>query len=650
MQNITVEDANKMDDQELENAGRKKKRAKRRKFSGSLKILISVLTIAMSLYHLYTAIYTINPHTHRAIHLLFVLTLVYLLYPAGKNSPESRPSVVDFGLVFLSFISIGSLLMRFEALAMTAGRATTQDIVTGVFTILLVMEATRRVVGNALPILAIILIAYGFLGQYVPGPLMHSGFSLKRIVSHLTLTTGGIYGQILGVSSTYIYLFILFGAFLAVTGMSQVFNDIAMALAGGLRGGPAKVSVLASGLMGSISGSTTANVVTTGAFTIPLMKKTGYKDYFAGAVESAASAGGQIMPPVMGAAAFIIADSLGVAYVKVLIAAAAPALLYYFSLWIIVDLRARKENIRSLSRDELPKLGAVIRERGHLLLPLIGIIYMLVAGYNATWAAIVGIAVSIAASVLRRSTWIKPVELLHALENGALGALSVAIACGIIGIIIGIVSLSGAILAVGNAVLQLSGGFLAPTLALTMIVSLILGMGLPTTACYVLTSTVAAPALIKLSISPMHAHMFVFYFGILSTITPPVAAGSYAAAGISGADPNKTGWAGIRIAVAGFIIPFMFIYSPDLLLPDGINPLRVAQVIATSLIGIVCLGWAVEGYCRKKLTPLERVVSLVGALALIDSGLITDIVGISCFGFILGTNLLYSRKNQAVTG
>lgn len=645
LKNITVEEVEKLDDEELEEIGKKKKKkTSRRKFEGRLKLLVTILAIAMSAYQLYTAIFTINPLQQRAFHLLFVLVLIFILYPANSKSPTNRPSIPDCGLVFLSILAVNNIVVRFGALASSGGRYNQMDLVFGVITILLVIEATRRTIGWALPIMAMILITYGFLGRYVPGPLMHAGFSWNRIVAHLTITTEGIYGQILGVSSTYIYLFILFGAFLGATGMSTVFNDIALSLAGALRGGPAKVSVLASGLMGSISGSTSANVVTTGAFTIPLMRKTGYKDYFASACEAAASTGGQIMPPVMGSAAFIMADSLGVPFISVLRAAVLPAILYYCSVWVMVDLRARKENIRGLEKDELPEIKDTLIKRGHLLIPLIGIIYMLVIGYNAITAALIGIVLSIVSSFIKKDTWIKPAALLKAMESGALGALSVAIACGVIGIIIGMVSLTGAILAAGAAILKLSGGMLATTLILTMLTSIVLGMGLPTTACYVLTSTIAAPAIVKLGVDPMQAHMFVFYFGILSTITPPVAIGAYTAAGLSGADPTETGWAAVRLAFAGFIIPFMFIYSPELLLPAGLNLFTIIRVIISSLLGIVALGWFIEGYCRRELKFYERALSVVAAFCLIHSGLVTDIIGYTSAAIVYFSNVSYKEK------
>jgi len=643
---LSLEKIEEMDDEELEDFGKKKKkRAKRRKFEGTQKYVVTVIAVLMCLYHLFAAIYKINPIQQRAIHLMFVLVLIYMLYPASHKSPKHRPSSVDWVLVVLSIASVGNVLLRVETWARTAMRYNSTDVLFGILTVLLVMEAARRATGLALPIMSCIVILYGFFGHLISGPLAHSQFSFKRIINNLAMTTDGVYGSILGVSSTYIYLFILFGAFLGVTGMSKVFNDLAMAMAGGLRGGPAKVSVLASGLMGSVSGSTSANVVTTGSFTIPLMKRTGYSDYYSGAVEAASSTGGQIMPPVMGSASFLIADALGVPYARVLKAALVPAILYYFSLWTMVDLRARRIGLKRVSKDELPNVKEVLSKGGHLMIPLVGIIYMLVSGKSAISAALVGIALSIASSFLKRDTWIKPKDLIKGMEAGALSALAVASACAIIGTVVGLLTMSGAILTIGNAIFKFSRGSLVISLVLTMITCIIMGMGLPTSACYILTSTVAAPVLVMLDIIPLQAHMFVFYFGILASITPPVATGAYAAAGLAGSDPNRTGWTALRIAVAGFIIPYMFIYCPELLLPDNISMLTILRVVATSMIGVKALGWAVEGYYSRQLTWVERIMALAGAVSLIYTGLVTDIIGFGLVLVVFAINYSYSKKH-----
>lgn len=644
LQDLTLEQIEQMDDDELEHlADKKKKRPKRRKLEGKLGLLITIVTIGMSCFHLYSAIFTQSPMLQRALHLGFVLPLVFLLYPATRKSPTDRPSVPDWVLAVISIVVVYNIVFSFGRLARTGGRGNTLDMVFGAITILLVLECARRVVGLLLPIMAVIALSYGFWGAYISGPLKHAGFSFNRIIQHLTLTTEGIYGSSLGVSATYIFLFILFGAFLGATGMSSLFNDISIALAGSLRGGPAKVSVLASGLMGSISGSASANVATTGVFTIPLMRKTGYKDYFASAVEAAASTGGQIMPPIMGSAAFLIADSLGVPFLTVAKAALLPAVLYYVSIWIMVDLQARKSNIRGLEKSELPNLKLVLKEKGHLIIPLIGVITMIVVGYNAIRAAVAGIVLSILSSFLKRSTWVKPKELLKALSNGAQGALGVAGACAVIGIVIGMISLSGAIIPLGSAILKASGGVLITSLILTMLTSIVLGMGLPTTAVYILTSTVAAPVLTSFGIPAIAAHMFVFYYGILSAITPPVCGASFTAAGLSGADPNKTGFAGVRLALTGFIIPFIFVYSNELLLPEGLSVLTVIRVIATSLVGIYALSMGIEGFLYRKLNIVERIACFAGAFMLINTDMLQDVIGLAVIAGIIALQIP-SRK------
>ncbi len=649
LSSLTLEEIEKMDDEELENVGaKKKKKTKRRKLEGNLGKMITIITVCMSAYHLYAAVFSISPMLQRSFHLMFVLPLVFLLYPATAKSPTNKPSIIDWLLSIISLVAVGNISINFERLARSGGRGNDMDLILGVVTVLLVLECARRTVGYILPSMAIFLIAYGYFGAYIPGPLKHAGFSTRRIIQHLTLTTEGIYGQILGVSSTFIYMFILFGAFLSVTGMSAVFNDIALSLAGNSRGGPAKVSVVASGLMGSISGSASANVVTTGAFTIPLMRKIGYKGYFASSVEAAASTGGQIMPPVMGSAAFLIADSLGIQFVEVIRAALLPAILYYVSIWIMIDFRARKENIKGLPKDDLPILKEVLLSRGHLLIPLVGIIFMLLSGYNAMRAAVIGIILSIFSSLLKKDTWIKPKELIKAMESGALSALSVAAACAVIGILIGIVSLTGAILAMGAAILQMSGGVLITTLILTMLTATVLGMGLPTTACYVLTSTIAAPAIIGLGVPALAAHLFVFYYGILSAITPPVATAAYTAAGLSGSSPNQTGFSAVRLAATGFIIPYMFVFSPELLLPTGINVLDAARVIVTSLIGVFSLALAIEAFYFRRLNVIERVLCAIAAICLINSMIITDFIGIGIIAFMMFVQYTYKKKYNVV--
>lgn len=652
---VTPEQATKMDDEELERLAAKQQQQKkpstqRRSFkSGWLKWLIYALTISMACYHIYTTFVSFSPHVQRAGHLVFVLVLVFLLYPARVGSPTNRPSVFDWALVTAAIISVGNLLYRFPAIARAGGRGNDLDLFLGVIVILLVLECARRTVGLILPGLAVFMISYGFWGQYLSGPLMHAGFSWRRIVAHLTLTTEGIYGQILGVSSTYIFMFVLFGAFLGVSGASGVFNDISLAVAGSRRGGPAKVAVLGSAMVGTIIGSAAANVVATGSFTIPLMLRLGYKNFFASAVEAAASTGGQILPPVMGAAAFIIADTLGIPFLTVARAALLPAILYFISVWFAVDLRARKENISGLNKEELPCLKTVLLERGHLLAPLFVIIGAMIIGYRPTMAAIYGITATIVVSFLRRSTWMNPKQLLDAMSTGALNILPIAAGMAVIGNIIGIASLSGAILTLGAVVMRLGSELLILTLVLTMLAAIGLGLGLPTTAAYILSSTVAAPALIHLGIMPLSAHLFVFYYAILSAITPPVNSCSYAAAGLSGANPNVVAIQALRLALAGFIIPFMFIFNPELLLPSGVSILAVARAFITVVIGIFGLALFVEGFYHRKLALHERIMCGIGAICLIGSGWINTIVGIFLIGIVVMLNFAWSRTRIATS-
>lgn len=619
---------------------------KRRHFEGNWKIAITIITIILSSYQLYTATFgTFSPIIQRSIHLSFILTLVYILFPATKNSPKDRVTPFDFLLISISLATTLYLTWRFPGYINSGGLHNTTDMYVGIVNILIVIEAARRAIGKALPIIASIFIAYIFLGPYVPGPLRHSGFSIERVVQHLYLTSEGIYGQILGVSATYIFLFILFGAFLTVTGMSKLFNDISMAIAGHTKGGPAKVAVISSAFMGTISGSTSANVVTTGSFTIPLMKKIGFKPHFAGGVEAAASAGGQIMPPIMGAAAFLMADALGIPFVHILGYALVPAILYFAGILIILQIKAHKLGLKGMDKSQLPNIWDVLKKQGHLLFPIIGLVYLLVQGYNAMYAGVWGIALAIIFSSLRKSTRIDIKRLIEAMKNGAINAVPVATACAVIGIVIGVSSLSGSILAMGAAILKMSGGYLLPTLILTMIIAILIGMELPTTANYILTSAIAAPAIVFLGIEPIYAHMFVFYFGILSTVTPPVALGAFAAAGIAGSDPNKTGFEALKLAIVGFIIPFMFIYSPTLLWSPDSTVLQLVPSLITALIGVVCIGAVMEKYLLTKLNIIEQIFIGIAALCLIKSDLVTDLVGFSLFAIII-LNQIRKRKSE----
>lgn len=608
-----------------------------RKLSGLQLKLVTAIAIMFSIFQLYTAIFGVLPaQLQRSIHVTFAFVLTYLLYPTNGKMPKNKLHWIDVVLALISgFVGL-YFTLNYNSLLLRAGDQTPLDILIAILAVLFVLEAARRVVGLPIVIIAGTFLLYAKFGAFLPGFLNHRGYSIERIVSHMYYTTEGIFGTPVGVSSTFIFLFILFGAFLDKTGIGKFFIDLANAIAGKAVGGPAKVAVLSSALTGTISGSSVANTVGTGSFTIPLMKSLGYKPEFAGAVEAAASTGGQLMPPIMGAAAFLMAEFIGRPYRQIAKAAIIPALLYFTGIWIMVDLEARKTGMKGLEESKLPKLRKVLGERWYLLLPIFIIVYMLMSGATPIKAALYGIYSSIAVGMVRKETRMNLRMLFEALEMGAKGALGVAIACACAGIIVGTVTLTGLGLKMGNGLVALAGGQLLPTLVLTMISSLILGMGAPTTANYIITSTIAAPALLKLGVNVLTAHMFVFYFGIIADITPPVALAAFAGSAIAKSDPIKTGINASKLAIAAFLIPYIFVINPQLLLINTTGP-EIVQITITSLIGMFGIGIAMEGFIYGKVNALLRVVFLLGGLALIDPGLYTDIIGIA----VIGAGIVY---------
>lgn len=619
-----------------------------RRLFGFFARVISAIAIAFSVFQLYTALFgTLDAQLQRAVHLSFALALTYLLYPASRKWSRQRLHWLDILLAVLAAAAPLYILVFYQELVLRAGTVTVTDLAVGTVGVLLILEAARRVVGWPIVIVALLFLAYAFAGPLVPGIFAHRGLNLPQLVGHLFFTTEGVFGIPLGVSSTFIFLFILFGAYLEKTGMGKFFIDLANAVAGWASGGPAKVAVLSSGLMGTVSGSSVANVVGTGSFTIPMMKSLGYKPEFAGAVEAAASTGGQLMPPVMGAAAFLMAEFIGVPYIAVVKAAVIPALLYYTGIWIGVHLEAKKLGLRGLPREQLPRLKSLIIERGHLGIPLFAIIYLLVAGYTPMKAALWAIFLAIGASLLRRSTRISLFDLIDGLERGARGALGVIIACATAGVIIGVVTKTGVGLKMATALIDLAHGNLLPALGFTMVSSLILGMGVPTTANYVITSTIAAPALLQLGVQVMAAHLFVFYFGIIADVTPPVALAAYAGAGIAKGDPMRTGVNASRLAIAAFLVPYVFVLSPSLLMINTTVP-EVLRMMLTSVLGMVGIGAAVSGYLLTRTGPAERVLFFVGGLLMIDPRASTDFIGAGMLAFAL--LLQYLRRQVRVAG
>lgn len=614
------------------------KESKTRKFgSPVLKKVYRVFAIIVTLYHLVFASGLYMPETlkHRSIHVGMILILAFMLYPATKKASRKVIAWYDYVLIALSAAVPIYMCMDYVNIINRAGKPNMMDVVVGTILTIIVLEATRRVCGMALPIISIIFMIYSLMGTKqglipidIPGIFLHRGYTWQKLMSHFFSNTEGIYGSSVNVASTYIFLFIAFGEVMNKCGMGQFFNDFANAIAGGTKGGPAKVAVVASGLLGMINGAAVAVVVTTGSFTIPLMKKSGYDDEFAGAVVATGSVGGQLMPPVMGAAAFIMADTLGMKYNELLLSAIIPAVIYYMGILFQIQMRAEKMGMKGTPKDQLPKMSNVMKEYGHLALPIIFLVYMLFfSGKTVIMAAFYTIVFTIIVAECKKNTRMSFKDILDAMQASAKSTVSVAIACACVGIIVGSCSITGFALNMANTIISIGGKNLMFTLVFTMITCMILGMGLPSIPSYIITSTIAAPALVQLGIPALVAHMFCFYFAMFANLTPPVALAAFAAAGIAGGSPMKTGWASVKLALAGFILPYMFVYNTDLLLLD--TPLAKAiQVAVTAAVGVFLISTAVEGYLFTKVNVVLRIVSLIGAYLLIDSGLVTDIAGI----------------------
>ncbi|RLQ90202.1 TRAP transporter permease [Planomicrobium sp. Y74] len=603
-----------------------------RSLKGKTGKIITCIAVLMSLFHLYTAFFGVfESIMQRSTHLAFALALTFAVYKPTKKVMESEKipwydwvfialSLSVYSYFVINSQSISSRMSYIETLS-------TLEIAIGIIAGLLLIEATRRVVGNALLLIILVCLVYGIWGHLAPGVLSHREFTTMWIVDHLFYTVTGVFSTPLGVSATFIFLFILFGKFLEVSGAGQFFINLSVAGMGKYRGGPAKTAIVASSILGTISGSAVANTVTTGAFTIPLMKKTGYKKEFAGAVEAVSSTGGQIMPPIMGASAFIIASYLGIPYMEVAFAAAIPALLFYLCLYFQVDLRAKRLGLIGLEKSELPNFWTVMKNGFLFFVPLIVIVYMLVSGFSPMRAGLFSIGATILVAAVMKSTRLSFGTIFRALDLGAKAAIETAIACAAAGIIIGIIGLTGIGLKFSSIIIELSGGILIVTLIFTMITSIILGMGLPTVAAYIVQVPLTIPALIELGVAPLAAHMFIFYFAILSAITPPVALAAFAAAGISGAEPMKTGIVSMKLGLAAFIVPFMFVYGESLLLIGDTQTIILSVI--TACIGIWGIACAVEGWLLRNATWYERVILFSGALLMIIPGVWSDLIGIA---------------------
>ncbi len=607
-----------------------------------LKKLSFGLAILFCIFHCWTAMFGAAAGIgQKAIHLGLVLIIFFLDYLAQKDR-KWYCRAMDAFFILASAGSLIYIMSIDKTIDLRSGMIYTYDILFGVLLIITLIEATRRAVGKSLAIVVVCFIIYGFMGQKMPGFLAHVGMDITRITSVVYLGTDGIYGTAIYASASYIVLFVILGAVFNETGVGDYFTKLASRAFGKFRGGPAKIAVVASGLFGSISGSAIANVIGTGTFTIPMMKKCGFEDEYAAAVEASASTGGQIMPPVMGATAFLIAEYLGIPYFDLVKAALIPAVLFYVAILMTVDLYARKNNIKGVPESELPTWKELAKNV-YLILPLIYLIVsMSVFKMSVTKSGITSIIATIACTLFSARNRITPGKLKNIVKASINGAKPVAIACGVVGIIIGIVMGSGLGFRMSSVLIQVSNGHLGILLVLTMLVSLILGMGVPTTAAYLMLALLVVPALKQMSVLPLAAHLFIFYFGIISNVTPPVALAAYAAAGVARCNPTKTGVFAFKLSLSGFILPFMFVYNPVLLMQGG--ALEILQSLITALLGIYSLSSALEKFVFKwNINQAERLVLLASALLLIVPGTVTDLIG---FAVLLGIFLLKMAEDK----
>ena len=636
--------------------------ARSRKLTGLINYIVIAILLAFALFQLYTGWYGVFPsQIQRSIHLGFAMVLIILLYPATKKAKRNQIPWYDYLVALIALIVAAFWPVFYSSLVQKIGGLNLIEFIIGLLAILLVLEVTRRVVGLPIVIITIVFLLYALFGQFIPGTLGHPGLSIEQLVKHMYFTTDGILGVPISVSATYIFLFIMFGSFLMQTGVGNYFNELAISIAGRRTGGPAKVAIFTSALEGTISGSSVANVVQSGSYTIPLMKKLGYNKNFAGAVEAAASTGGQIMPPVMGAAAFLMVEFAGVPYIEIVKAAVIPAILYFTGIWIMTHFEAKRTGLKGLPKDQMPPKLEVIKKI-YLLTPIIAIIVFMDIGRSISQAAILGILFTIFVSLFRKDTRINFSKLILALVEGAKMALGVAAATACAGMIVGVVTKTGLGLTLGHSIIGLASfitsdpqGLLILTLFFTMITSIIIGMGSPTTANYIITSTIALPAIMALNtqfeygIPVLAAHMFVFYFGIVADITPPVALAAFAATGISGGDPIKTGVNATKLAIAAFIIPYMFVMSPQLLMINT-TFLEVIWIIFTAITGMVAIGAGIIGYWYKGLNWVERIISVVIGLLLIYPEGYSDMIGLIGFIIMVVYQFFFGKGKGTGTG
>jgi TRAP transporter 4TM/12TM fusion protein len=625
---------------------------KENNLSGIRGNLAGILGIISSCVFIYTASFgNLAGLTQRGFMFLVTCSIVFLVKPVnGKNgNKDSKAALaVDLVLVAITVFVFGNVMVNWFDILNRAINVSPQDMAACVVVCLIVLEATRRVIGVTMPVITLVFIAYGFLGRYAPGVFQHRGISLRSFTAAVYTTQEGLYGTAATATANFIMIFLIFGAFLEFSGAGEMFSRTALSLLGGRRGGSAKASIVASALMGMISGSSVAVVAATGSFTIPLMKKYGYTDIEAGAINAVASTGGQIMPPVMGSAAFIMANTMGVPYQAIVIMALIPALLYYIAEFLMVDMIAGKRKIKGLSREEKPSFGKIMKKEGYMFAPVIALVVLLaVFKTSVQKAAFWSIVVTFLVSLPDKDHRITLKKFLAALINGAVGSISLGGIVGCAGIMLAIIMRSGLAQAFTGALVMLSGGHLIVLLLLSMVASLILGMGLPTTACYIIVATMAVPAIMNLGVAKEAAHLFAFYFGCISSITPPVAVAAFAAAGFSGCDPFKCGWRACVFGIVGFLVPYVFVYQNELLLMG--TPLSIALVIAIALLGVYFLASGITGYAFAVYPRWMQAALIVASLMVIVPETVSTIIGLSvCAAFTL-YNFAQGKKEKRLT-
>lgn len=619
-----------------------------RRLQGPVAKFVFIVAVLWSLMQLYTAAMGVFPSTiQRAPHVGVALVLIFLLYPARKGKKNNKIPWYDYLLSFLGFAVAAYHIVFYEDLVWRAGVYTDLDMIVGVIAVLLVLEATRRLAGPVIVSLASFFLLYAYFGKYFPSFMAHPGLSIKRIAVFQWIGTEGILGIPIQVSSTFIFLFMLFATFLKKTKIGDWLTDIAIGLTGGAVGGPAKAAVIASACQGTVSGSSVANTVGTGSVTIPLMKSVGYRKEFAGAVEATASTGGQLMPPIMGAAAFVMVEFLNVPYLKIAIAASIPALLYFTGIFITVHFEALKSGLLGIPKERLPKWKGLFKKKWFLATPIVGIVYLLVKGYTPMMAAFIAIILCIFVSMILKETRMSLRDIIEGLAEGARSALPVVAACATAGIIVGIITLTGLGMKMAGGIVSLAGGNIYLTMVFTMLCSLILGMGVPTTANYIIQATVSAPALIHFGVEPLAAHLFVFYFGIVADITPPVCLAAFAGSGIAQSDPLKTGVEAFKLGFAAYLVPYIFALSPILIMvrPEGASNFEfgfnIAVAVITAVIGMICIGASTTGYLVTNAKWYERILLFIGGITLVNPGIYTDL-----FGLLVLVSIYFIQKQR----